>query len=312
MEKSDWKSFIGSYIFNLIIIIITLFLIFIYIKTKDLHSYPCYFNILLSLSISLDNILRLIPFFEDDFGAKPNDRIGCKIQGFLLSMFDKLMLTTMTIYSIITYCGMIFFNFYKSHEKCLYITLTIFAILISLTLSIIFMLNGVTNYDDVCYVKAEKGENDDEELVVNKKLIDIIATSILLAINIYCIIHTLVYLLQQYKDLKTNEEKKAKKYLNHFWKYLADLILTILTFLMVLLIIMDKFFDNDNVISMSYVGCSLLVVIFFTINMRVLKEAKRIILCQKTIGGNKSSIEEEIDEDNDGIEISNMKSELVE
>ena len=79
-------------------------------------------------------------------------------------------------------------SLYNTHNFC---NFNIFSIINN------FHVKWVTNYQDVCYVKAEKGENDDEELVVNKKLIDIIATSILLTINIYCIIHTLVYLLQQ-------------------------------------------------------------------------------------------------------------------
>ena len=46
--------------FNALIILITTCLIIIYVKVKDLHSYPCYFNILLSSVISIDNISRLI------------------------------------------------------------------------------------------------------------------------------------------------------------------------------------------------------------------------------------------------------------
>ena len=52
--------------FNIIIIFITTYLIIIYAKTKSLHSYPCYFNILLSSVISLDNIVRLIKVIDND------------------------------------------------------------------------------------------------------------------------------------------------------------------------------------------------------------------------------------------------------
>ena len=310
MNKEQWESFIFSDILSFIITIITVFLIFIYIKVKELHSYPCYFNIFLCASISIDNILRLIPFYDDKKYSKENEHVGCRIQGFLLALFDKLMLTTMTIYSIVSFLCMAKFSLYEHYEKCLYITLTISAILISLILAIIFMLNGVINYEDVCYVKSEKKNDTDKDLVINKKVIDIIVTSILFGINVYCIMHTLVYLFRTFKECKNNGDiRKSKNYLFHFWKYLIDLILTALTFIMVILIIGDKYFPNKAIIgSISYVLCSLFVVIFFSINSRVIQEGKRLILCQKE--KQKAIGQENDDEDNEeGIEISNIKSE---
>ena len=306
MEKDDWEKYFISFIPSFIIVIFTIFLIIIYSKTK-LHSYPCYFNIILSSVISIDNVLRLIPVYEDknskEEGKKPNDKFICKFQGFSLALFDKLMLTTMTIYSIISFLGLVKYQFYKSHERCLFITLIVIGFLISLFLAILFILNGVTNYDDVCYVKADK------DLKVNKQLIDILVTSILLLINIYCISHTLVYLFKTSQECKTNGDiRKSNNYLYHFWKYLIDLILTFLTFLMVILIIADKFIDSSPLIeSFIYVMFSLLIVLFFTINSRILKEIKRLLCC-KAEEKSSSNIEVEDDED-EGIEISNINNE---
>lgn len=308
MEKEEWESFIFLDILSFAIIVITFFLIFIYIKVKDLHSYPCYFNIFLCASISIDNILRLIPFYDNKKYHNPSEHTWCKAQGFLLALFDKLMLTTMTIYSIISFLCMAKYNLYEQYEKFLYIALIIIGILISLILAIIFMLNNVTNYADVCYVRSEKNDNVGTDLVVNKKVIDIIATTILLVINIYCISHTLVYLFKTSQECKTNGDiRKSKNYLFHFWKYLIDLILTIITFIVVILIVADKLFTNNEfLIGFSYVFSSLLVVIFFSFNIRVFREAKRLILCQKE--RQKTVIEEENDDDDDnGIEISNIK-----
>ena len=54
---------------------------------------------------------------------------------------------------------------------------------------------------------------------------------------------------------------------------------------------------------------SLLIVLFFTINSRILKEIKRLISCKSEERKiSKSNIEEEDDED-EGIEISNIKNE---
>ena len=299
MEKDEWELYLLSIIPSLIIVIFTIFLIIIYSKTKELHSYPCYFNILLSSVISIDNILRLIPVYEDDDKSvdDPNDSFVCKFQAFNLALFDKFMLTTMTIYSIISFLGLVKYQFYKSHEKCLFITLIIIAFLISLILSILFITNGVTNYEDVCYVKSE-------DVKINKKVIDIIVTSILLLINIYCIGQILFFL---YGEIKEKKNEKRKNYFYHFWKYLIDLILTILLFLMVILIVADEFFEEEIIESFCFVMFSLLIVIFFTINSRILKEMKRLICCkaeEKTL----SNIEIEDDED-EGVEISNIKSE---
>ena len=311
MEKDDWEKYFISFIPSLIIVIFTKFLIIIYSKTKELHSYPCYFNIILSSVISIDNVLRLIPVYEDknskEEGKKPNDKFICKFQGFSLALFDKLMLTTMTIYSIISFLGLVKYQFYKSHERCLFITLIVIGFLISLFLAILFILNGVTNYDDVCYVKADKEDDNDEDLKVNKQLIDILVTSILLLINIYCIGHILFFLYGEIKENK-NDDNKKKNYYYHFWKYLIDLILTFLTFLMVILIIADKFIDSSPLIeSFIYVMFSLLIVLFFTINSRILKEIKRLLCC-KSEEKSSSNIEVEDDED-EGIEISNINNE---
>ena len=79
---------IVTYIINGFIILISLFLIFLYIKSKEFHQYQCYNIIILSIIIFLDNVLRLIPM--DIFILR-------HIQAFLLSFFDKLILTIITL-----------------------------------------------------------------------------------------------------------------------------------------------------------------------------------------------------------------------
>ena len=280
------------YITSIIIVLITLCLIFIYAKTKELHSYPCYFNILLSSVISLDNFLRLIPFYDHKGTTLSSESKGCQFQGFTLALLDKFMLTTMTIYSIISFLGLIKYDFYKKYEKIIFIILTITGFLISLIMAILFSLNGVVNYEDVCYVRYKR-KNNEPELKVNKVVIDAIVTSILFVINLYCIIRLLIYIYLLIKESKKeNNENKAKNYYFHFWKYFVDFLLTSSTFIMVILIILDAFFDDDELISLSYVFLSLLIVIFFTINSRVIKEGKKLILCKKEEEEKKTKIEE--------------------
>ena len=300
MEGRELIAYIICYIISAIIVLITFCLIFIYIKTKELHSYPCYFNILLSSVISLDNLLRLIPFYDKKSTTLASNSIGCKFQGFTLALLDKFMLTTMTIFSIISFLGLLKYDFYKKYEKIIFIILTITGFLISLILAILFSLNGVVNYEDVCYVRYKKNNDNEPELKVNKVVIDGIITSILFLINLYCIIRLLIYIYFLIKETKKeNNDIKTKNYYFHFWKFFVDFLLTCLTFIMIILIIADKFFDVDEFISLSYVFLSLLIVIFFTINMRVLKEGKKIILCKKD--ENKPKNKEMEEEDNSEI-----------
>ena len=203
------------YFFNTIITLITICLIFIYIKSKVLHSYPCYFNILLASVISLDNVLRLIPFYNRNNNNSPNDSGGCKFQGFTLAFLDKFMLTTMTIYSIISFLGLVKFNFYKKYEKWIFIILIIIGFLISLIMAILFILNGVTSYDDVCYVR-DQSEDNEPDIKINKVVTDTTITFILFFINIYCIIRLLFYIHKIIRESEinienNNEKKKSKK-----------------------------------------------------------------------------------------------------
>ena len=287
-----------SFGISLLIVFITLCLIFIYAKVKDLHSYPCYFNILLSSVISIDNISRLIrPKGENKIDIEQS--AGCAIQSFILALFDKLMLSTMTIYSIVTYLGTLYIQFYKSNEKFIFISLTLIGFIISLILAILFILNGVQYFNDICYVRLYPEEG--KEIIFNKEIIDLIFTIILLIINFYCILHLLIKIFLYIKESK-NEIKKRSNYIRHFCKYIIIFILNNLTFGLVICII-KNYIEKDELKSLSYIIFSLLVVLFYTLNTRVLYEGKKLICCQKD--EKKDDIKEEKDDDDDdnGIEI---------
>ena len=150
-----WPYYIIGYALSVILVLITSFIIFIYIKTKKLHSYPCYFNIILCLVIALDNVIRLIPLKD----ASPNDII-CKIQGYTLAFFDKLMVSMMTVYSIISFLGLVKNTCYKFHEKTIFVGLISLSIIFSLAFSLIFIKNTTAKYDDICYIEGNKEKPD--------------------------------------------------------------------------------------------------------------------------------------------------------
>ena len=270
--------------FSILIIFITAFLIIVYSKTKALHSYPCYFNIILCLVIEIDNILRIIPFYDNPNNYDENDIIrlvkigdsyGCFFQGYALAFFDRIMLTTMTMYSAISFLGLVTFDFYKKYEKKIFIFLIIISFLIPLIMIIAFIQNIVEQNDDVCQMTFYKDKN---ELNIIKFIFDLVFTCILFFINLYSLLHLLIYickLINKYKE--KNQIQRVENFYFHFWKFVANLILTIITFTFVIIIKLDKIDWSDETLSLIYIILSLFIVLFYTLNLRVLKEGKNIL-----------------------------------
>ena len=296
--------------FSILIIFITAFLIIVYSKTKALHSYPCYFNIILCLVIEIDNILRIIPFYDNPNNYDENDIIrlvkigdsyGCFFQGYALAFFDRIMLTTMTMYSAISFLGLVTFDFYKKYEKKIFIFLIIISFLIPLIMIIAFIQNIVEQNDDVCQMTFYKDKN---ELNIIKFIFDLVFTCILFFINLYSLLHLLIYickLINKYKE--KNQIQRVENFYFHFWKFVANLILTIITFTFVIIIKLDKIDWSDETLSLIYIILSLFIVLFYTLNLRVLKEGKNILCCR-----NEETSEDNNNEEDEEIEISNFKS----
>ena len=298
--------------FSILIIFITAFLIIVYSKTKALHSYPCYFNIILCLVIEIDNILRIIPFYDNPNNydekdtirlVKIGDSYGCFFQGYALAFFDRIMLTTMTMYSAISFLGLVTFDFYKKYEKKIFIFLIIISFLIPLIMIIAFIQNIVEQNDDVCEMTFYE---ENEELIIIKFIFDLVFTCILFFINLYSLLHLLIYickLINKYKE--KNQIQRVENFYFHFWKFVANLILTIITFTFVIIIKLDleEIKWSDETLSLIYVILSLFIVLFYTLNLRVLKEGKNILCCR-----NEETSEDNNNEEDEEIEISNLKS----
>ena len=178
-------------------------------------------------------------------------------------------------------------------------------------MAIVAIQNGVGIYDDVCYVKYttdDNEENDPEKknkIKLLKTIPDLIVTSILFLINLYFILHLLFHICKLIRKCKERDEiQKMINYYFHFWKFFANLILTIITFITVILIITGNFLNSDEAISLCYVILSLFIVLFYTLNYRVLKEGKKILCCKKEDSSDDN--DESIDE---GIEIGNIRNE---
>ena len=258
---------------NILISIITIFLIIIYSANKKFRSYPCYFNIIFTITITIDSIVRLIPGGRGTGEDIDNEKTtSCKFQAFILTMFDKLMLTLMTSYSIIAYLGSYNLQFYRNKERLIFIILTIASIIISLITTIIFYIQGISDRSQYCYVETKN---------VVKQIVDSIVTACLLAITLFCIIRVLMNIYHLKRE-RENDNIQARDAINsHFCRFIFDFIISSITFVYVILLINKKINTTSYVKDLIYVLLSLIVELFFTINIELIKEIIRIVTCQK-------------------------------
>ncbi len=289
------NTFIVTIIFNTLIIIISLYLFFLFIKSESFHTYPCYNIIIFSFIILLDNILRVIP---------SKFTVLNYIQAFILVLLDKLILATLSCQVLIFYLGVIKTKFYFAHEKAIFFTTFIINTLICLTLTIFFIVfpknhirkpNGREYY--YCY-------NFDE-----KTYIDTVFNAVYLTISVYCSIVLLVFI--------SNKKKEAAKgkiedldYHRNFIRLLILFFLITVTFAESYLIIYGVI--HGVVTEILYLGICFLIDLFNSFNRTILKESMKIF-CQNTdLIQQEGTMKISNDDDNadeDGIEIEHVRTE---
>ena len=259
-------------IINIIMVVFGLIISLIYYKSKIFHSYPYYFNIFYITTVLLNNIIRLPPKREEE--NEYDTSLICYIQGISLTVLDKLMLCEITSYSVVYFLGIFFNEFYTKYQMLIFLFLSEFGFILSLVLATIFSVKPMSVGSEFCYVKTR----DDTKIIV-----DTTVTSILGLISIFCTIMLLIHLIKLKKESNKNNQTKSIK--NHIIRFSFNLILNIIMFTYIILIINKKLNEilNDDYYlykDMFYLIISFISVIFFTVNMEVLKETKRMITCQ--------------------------------
>ena len=265
------------YILSALIALFTIFLLIVYIKSHLFKSYPCYFNIYFCFIITLDNIIRLIPADINQDPDRPSAM--CKAQAFILSTFDKLFVTSITSFSIINYIIMINMELYVKFTSMIYIISVIISICLSIILSTLFFIQGISHSsleDSVCYVKTSG----------NVKIItDTIFTGILLLIDLFCITRILITIFKYIKKYESEGNQINKeKMKSHFWRFLLDLFLNILTFGFLILLINKKLsFSNEKkfIKDSIYIILCFFCELFFTMNGQSYKAIMNIITCNR-------------------------------
>ena len=263
--------------------IFSIFIIFIYIKSKFFHSYAYYFNILFTLVICLRNILRLI--------QKGETNLFCFIQAFFLSTLDKLIQMQITCYSIINYIGLFKMEFFRANEKYIFTFFTAFSIMYSFVLSTIYISQGLSGEAYCCYVKTSD---------IIKRVIDSIFSVLLLFTNVGISIKIIVTLCRT-KEKQSNNKHRNVSIKLHLTRFITEIIFVTMIFLIVIFSV-NKIFTEDKEKEVKEIMYEILLIImeiFYTMNLGVIKEIKRIVLCQKVIDPNKIEDPEEKMETNE-------------
>ncbi len=258
----EFEQFL-NYILNVIIIIITFYLIFLMIKSKNLRVYPCYNVLYLSIILFIDNILRLIPTASMPDFFKYS-------QAFILVCLDKLLLTTLVAQTIIIYLGVCQTNVYFNHERLIYFSTVFINLMIGSAISITFLkLNDITNYGGLSvyyYCGFDK----------TKELIDTIFNSVFLFINTMITIVLLIYITGKKNDAKLGLIEDLD-YGHHHTKIVLMFIINSLLFVESYLIINDIIV---NYVDAIYLITCIVIDIYYTMNKIIIDETMKIF-CKK-------------------------------
>ena len=273
------------HILSIIIIIFTILLIIVFLNDKkiifDKNSpinyikiYACYFNVFFCLIIIIDNLIRLIPDKLGVIPSKDNDNpnIICYIQAFSDSLFDKFLLSLMTIYSIVNYLSVFYSIFYKNHLTQIYIIQIIIGFAFSLGLAIAYITEGVSFKDMVCSIHTRTSL---------KIISDDIYTFILFAINMFCLVSLIIKLTKlKNKFRDENNVIQQKKSQDFLYRFILDLLINIFAFTYIFLVI-NKVFPRGTYKDIIYIIICIIVEIFFSFNRLLYQALIRMISCNQ-------------------------------
>ena len=230
------------------------------------------------------NIVRIFQKGDYDF--------ACYLQAFFLSTVDKLIQMQITSYSVINYIGLFKMKFYKNNEKQIFIFLTFFSIMYSLILTTIFISQGLSGEAYCCYIKKSSKV---------KWILDTIFSIILLLTNVSISIRIIIILCGNLKK-DTNNKARINNIKFHLVRFSFEILFVSSIFLIVIFTVNKIFAENEakEIKEIIYEVLLLIMELFYTMNKEIIKEIKRIILCQKV----KEDEKNEEDPQNDYEEVS--------
>ena len=266
--------YVSTFVLIGLIILIVLYVIFIYIKSKEFHSYSCAYIIILNISILIDSIFRIIPVGDD----KTKYKWLQFIQAFILASLDKYILLDLTLQVFIIYLGIMKTDFYYKHKKAIFYITFFTSMGLSFLMGGLFLLGNVTDYGLYWYTK-------DNSI---KKIFDNIFNSVFLTLNTFFCIIVII-------NICIRKEEIEKGMLNEN-DYEHDLNRMIIIFITNTLIYVESFIIIHDVINIKgvyidliYLVSCLIVTLIYSINKFVINETKKIF-CKKVLLKSKPKI----------------------
>lgn len=294
------KALLSIYIINGVIILITLYLIFLYIKSKTFRIYPCYNLLIMSIIIFYDNLIRIIPL-------RPIKAIGGLaffkyVQAFLLTLMDKLLLATITSQCIITYLGVCHTRFYFKSERQIFTATSLIGAVISIIITLIYIIvpGKLANYNDYFYCADFPA----------KKVFDVAFNCFFILLNFASILLLLAYMATKKKEVSLGLIEDLD-YGHHYTRILLMLIVNSLLFIESFLIVFDVGFIYEIFnIDLLYLTSCLIILLYYTINKKVIQETTKIFCYnyyKKSVEDDKKRIDSSLtgDDDDDEDEVEN-------
>ena len=266
--------YVSTFVLIGLIILIVLYVIFIYITSKEFHSYLCAYIIILNISILIDSIFRIIPVGDD----KTKYKWLQFIQAFILASLDKYILLDLILQVFIIYLGIMKTDFYYKHKKAIFYITFFTSMGLSFLMGGLFLLGDVTDYGLYWYTK-------DNSI---KKIFDNIFNSVFLTLNTFFCIIVII-------NICIRKEEIEKGMLNEN-DYEHDLNRMIIIFITNTLIYVESFIIIHDVINIKgvyidliYLVSCLIVTLIYSINKFVINETKKIF-CKKVLLKSKPKI----------------------
>ena len=259
--------FIILLIIRFISIFTTLYLLFLYLKTKEFFTYLFAHILNLSLVLSLDIILRIILIPK----SWSKYEILQFLQAYILVALDKYVLIIITLEIFIIYIGVMKTQFYFRHEKDIFLITVFGGLIISLFFGGLYLFFGIDNYGVLYYYAKESS---------TKKTVDTIFLSIFFILNtFFCVV--LIF------NMIGNKDRLEKclidiDYDKHVYKIILKSIGNTLIMIETLLIIFGKLPVPDEYIDLVYSATCLFINLLYSLNTKVIDETKKLICsCNK-------------------------------
>lgn len=266
-EEIIWDAeLISTLVMNGLIIIITIYLFILYIKSKEFHSYSCINILLLSLAIFLDNAIRLIPI-----SSAEKYEVFRYMQAFFLVSLDKYIPLLLTGQIFLIYLAIMKTDFYYNHKKIIFLITFFFYLILCFLFGGLYLLFGLVKYGIYYYVNGE----------YTKQITDTIFNSIFLAFNTFFSVIIILNTALRKEDIEKGMLNESD-YEHELYRVILLSFASSLMYIESYLIIWDKLPVPDNFIDLVFIVTCLIVNLIYAINKTVINVTKDIF-CKKIL-----------------------------